>query len=287
MSQAVAVEVIQDFQYASNTDEMAVEQNLSEICAYERSTTLNGVEQGIRFEKIKKIVGRKHWMAWVAAKCPFSLDTVERYMRLAEAFAQNPQIADFKPSVAYELAAGGKPAIASGIELATDRGAITTKQAKEIRQSTVTKAPKKSAMAVGETAYVAIPGHDREGQAVEVAEVTKSLIRVTLPDTGKIVPFFPYEVSATPPNSPATEKAPKEKQSTPVDTMRFDLEMADELLLVRDATIAELKATVARLQKALKHSQNIHVRVLTGYNATGEIDDGLLKDVEMAAIAVS
>ena len=137
MTQTVAVEVIQDFQYSSTAEEMAVEQNLSEICAYERATTLNGVEQGIRFEKIKKIVGRKHWMNWVAAKCPFSLDTVERYMLLSKSFAQNPQIADFAPSAAYELAAGGDEAIAAAAELTESRGAITTKQAKEIRQSTV------------------------------------------------------------------------------------------------------------------------------------------------------
>jgi hypothetical protein len=273
MDQAVMATVVDGFNYEVLEAELrtVIRQKVSEIQSYLRLNTQNAIEIGYRLAEIKGSLPHGQWQQWLTAEFPRSQDTAARWMALAEA-SQNPQIADFEPSVAYELAAGGDDAIDAAAEIAESRGAVTTKQASELRQSTVSKAPKKSGFEAGQTAYVAIEGHQMQGEPVQVAEVSKNLIRVTLPNN-QTVPLLPSELSATPPEATTAAQSPKEKQSTPVDTLRFDLEMAEERIIVLEAKI--------------ERQRILFDRVLTGYNATGEIDDALLKEVEMAAIAVS
>lgn len=273
MGHAVMATVVDGFNYEVLEVELrtVIRQKVSEIQSYLRLNTQNAIEIGLRLIEIRDSLPHGQWYQWLAAEFPRSRQTADRWIQMASLRSEQiAQIERFEPSAAYELAAGGDDAIDAAAEIAESRGAVTTKQASELRQSTVSKAPKKSGFEPGQMAYVAIDGHQMQGQPVQVAEVSKNLIRVTLPNN-QTVPLLPSELSAKPPEPTTTAQSPKEKQSTPVDNLRFDLEMAEERIIVLEATIERQRILFDRL--------------LTGYNATGEIDDGLLKDVEMAAIA--
>lgn len=111
---AQVVEVVAEFDYQSlpENSRIVVQQKWSEIESLLRVRTQNAIEIGYRLVDIKKELGHGHWRKWCETVLPFSHDTADRWIKLAEAHAQMPQIATFDLSAAYVLSGADESTIA-------------------------------------------------------------------------------------------------------------------------------------------------------------------------------
>jgi hypothetical protein len=94
-----------------------------------RRSATDILELGEIFREVKARVGHGRFTPWVKSVLPFSPDTAQRFMQVAEQFGgvQKPQLAVFAPTALYSLAQPNTPPAARLAALAlADRGEPVT-----------------------------------------------------------------------------------------------------------------------------------------------------------------
>jgi Protein of unknown function (DUF3102) len=254
----VETEVLPGFDYDRlNAEKSAiVRQKLSEIQTLIRTRTQNAIEIGLRLIEIKQAVGHGKWGQWLTAEFPGSQDTAERWMALAKSADQNPQIAEFAPSIAYELA-GDEDSIEAASAVIETRGEINHRQVKGI------KVAKKPTFEQGQEVYINAPESPLHGKPVTVSEIKGKQIIAQV--EGKTVPLLPAEVSKT----PLENVVPTQAQPTSVPQVSTEVNPVESL-------VSRLDVEAERV----KYLEDLLRQICTAYYKSGEIPDDLLEEAQ-------
>ena len=76
----------------SAADVNALKPYAEKICSLLNKSVTNIIQVGEQLLEAKKIAGHGKWCLWIKDNCGISQDTVTRYMQLAEANANNPEL---------------------------------------------------------------------------------------------------------------------------------------------------------------------------------------------------
>jgi hypothetical protein len=102
---------------------------------------------GQKLIEVKAKLGHGNFLRWLEVEFQWSWDTAKRFMRVAEVFGENQQIADFylAPSVLYILAAPSTPKAAreEALSLAKNGERVTYQVAKGLKQKHTTASDRK------------------------------------------------------------------------------------------------------------------------------------------------
>lgn len=101
----------QTFNYFALDSDVAIEARAAaeRIKIRLRRTAEDIVEIGKELVEIKNKLTHGQFLPWIKAEFSMSVDTAGRFMQVASRFGDIPQIAEFNPSVLYQLAAPSTP----------------------------------------------------------------------------------------------------------------------------------------------------------------------------------
>lgn len=208
------VEIVSEFDYQSLPEKsrIVVQQKWSEIESLLRVRTQNAIEIGYRLAEIKNELGHGHWRKWCESVFPYSHDTADRWIKLAEASSQMSQIASFSLSAAYELSGADEPTIAA------------------IPPATPHKEVKKALEFQPGTEYVVNePSSQYHGQEVKVKKRDGDVVYCDTPD-GETQPmlfgWLAKEAQPLPETKPTP--APKQTISELLESTNLALDIARE-----------------------------------------------------------
>jgi len=164
-----------------------VQKQTGEIRVLMKRTVESIFEIGQKLIEVKKRLGHGRFGDWLEAEFDWSTDTAQRFMRVAQVFAEKPQVALFAPSALYELAAPSTPEAARSEALARAEAGepITYTAAKAIKQKYATRPTKPKP----EPEPVSPP---QLGSKLEIMAIHRQALPLLLPEATKVIPVPPF-----------------------------------------------------------------------------------------------